>query len=256
MDEEVYQKIISKKEFSDLPRADVEAVYSRFDYSDSVEIEKIKSTRDLLRKMFSAFTSQKILNLKDKDPEWILKKHLSTKERLPYYEEVYQRLLSEYKTLTIFDLGAGINGFSYDYFKKIGINVNYVATEAMGQLVSLMNNYFTKEKISGIAYPLSLFEKEKNVELIKKSKAPSVVFLFKALDSLEMLKRNYSKELLLAITPLVDKVVVSFATKSLVRRSKFKVQRIWLTTFLEENFKILDDFEIGGERYISFKKEI
>ena len=118
------------------------------------------------------------------------------------------------------------------------------------------NNYFTKEKISGIAYPLSLFEKEKNVELIKKSKAPSVVFLFKALDSLEMLKRNYSKELLLAITPLVDKVVVSFATKSLVRRSKFKVQRIWLTTFLEENFKILDDFEIGGERYISFKKEI
>jgi hypothetical protein len=253
--EEIYQKIISKKEFSDLPREDVEAVFSKFDYADSVNIEKIKSTRDLLRKMFSAFTSQKILILKEKEPEWVLKKHLSTKERLPYYDEVYKRLLKGFKDLTIFDLGAGVNGFSYASFKKSGFNVNYVATEAMGQLVSLMNNYFSREKISGVAYHLSLFEKEKNVRLIEKSKGASVIFLFKALDSLEMLKRNYSKELLLAITPLVNRVVVSFATKSLVTCSKFKVKRNWLIEFLEDNFKISDDFEVGGERYLVFENK-
>jgi len=78
--------------------------------------------------------------------------------------------------------------------------------------------------------------------------------LFKVIDSLEVIERNYSKKLLEEIVPLVDKVVLSFATRSLGKRSKFNVQRSWIKKFINENFELLEDFEIGGERYFSFRK--
>ena len=56
------------------------------------------------------------------------------------------------------------------------------------------------------------------------------------------------------IIPLTDKIVVSFATKSLGSRERFKVKRNWIVEFIRDNFKIMDDFEMGVERYISFSK--
>jgi hypothetical protein len=67
-----------------------------------------------------------------------------------------------------------------------------------------------------------------------------------------MLERNYSKKLLMEIVPLVKKVVVSFATRSIGARKKFFAKRNWMLNFIEENFEISDDFEISGERYIVF----
>ena len=191
-------------------------------------------------------------DLKDKDSEWILRKHLSTRERLPYYEKIYKRILKDLdKEISIIDLGAGINGFSYDFFP---IKINYVAIEAIGQLVKLMNNYFRKEKISGKAIHLSLFELGKVKKIIKAEKRPSIVFLFKTIDSLEMLKRDYSKELISEIVGFVDMIVVSFATKSMGSGIRFRANRKWIVDFIQDNFKVIDDFELGGERYISFSE--
>tara|TARA_Y100000034_G_scaffold119266_1_gene160864 strand:+ start:13429 stop:14199 length:771 start_codon:yes stop_codon:yes gene_type:complete len=253
--QELINKIISKKEFSQLPKRDVELAFEHFDEEAYVDEEKVKFTRNLLRKVFSAFTSQKILSLKNKSPEWILKKHLSTRERFNFYEEIYKRLFKGLgKKLSIIDLGSGINGFSYKYFKEIANNSSYIAIESMGQLVSLMNNYFEKEKINGKAVHLSLFELENVKKLIEKTEKPRIIFLFKTIDSLEILKRDYSKKLILEIVPLVERVVISFATESMIKRKKFKVKRNWIINFLKENFSILDDFELGGERYIIFNK--
>jgi len=257
MKKEIYEKIIQKKEFSQLPKRDVEMAFGYFDKKEFGDEEKIKLTRNLLRKIFSAFTSQKILKLKDKSAKWVLRKHLSTKERLDFYEEVYRRTLKgEKKKLSIIDLGAGVNGFSYEYFSKLGYDVNYLGVEAMGQLVDLMNDYFFKEKFNAHALHLSLFELEKIKDVINLTLKPRIVFLFKTIDSLEMMERNYSKDFLNTITPLVGRVVVSFATKSLIKRSRFKVKRNWIVNFIEENFNVLDDFEIGAERYLIFSGKI
>ena len=150
---------------------------------------------------------------------------------------------------TIFDLGAGVNGFSIGFIPQN----KYVAVEGIGQLVNLMNNYFKKQKLNAKAIHLSLFQLKKIKDLIKNEKEKKVVFLFKVLDSLETLKRDYSKELLLEIAPLAEKVVVSFATRSMIKRKRFKAGRNWILDFIKENFKIVDDFEIAGERYIVFK---
>jgi hypothetical protein len=246
----VIEKIIQKKEFSNLPEKDVELALEKFNKKEFLDIEKVKFTRDLLRKVFSGVASRKILNLKDKSSEWVLKKHLSTKERLKFYEEIYKKILKNLKgEFSVIDLGCGVNGFSYNYFKKLNLNINYTGVEAVGQLVNLMNNYFLKEKMNAKAFHLSLFELKKIKDLIKKAKKPRIIFLLKVVDSLEMLKKDYSKKLILEIAPFVKRMIISFATKSMKKRQRFKVNRKWFLEFLTENFKIINDFEIQGERY-------
>ena len=64
--EEILGEVMKKKEFRDLPLEDVSLVYSQFERRDGLVEEKIKFTRDLLRKMYTAFVSDKLLNIKDK----------------------------------------------------------------------------------------------------------------------------------------------------------------------------------------------
>ena len=146
--QELLKKITEKKEFSQLPEKDVNKAFEMFDKERFIDEEKIKLTRDLLRKIYSCFASQKLLSLKNKNEEWILRKHISTRERLPHYSEVYGRILKGIpNNLSIIDLGAGINGLSYNFFNEAGFNVSYTGVEAMGQLVDLMNDYFKKNNL-------------------------------------------------------------------------------------------------------------
>jgi len=256
MKKEILEEIKKKREFSQLPNKDIELCFENFSKRQIAEDEKIILTKQLLRENFSAFISKKLLSLKKKEPEWILRKHLSTRERLPFYKKIYKKILGEYKKVNVIDLGAGINGFSYSFFKEIKINVKYTAIESVGQLVEAMNHFFKEKKINGNAINLSLFEKEKVKKIIENEKKPKIIFLFKVIDALENTKKNYSKELISELTPLVDKFVLSFATRSLGNRKKFRAKRNWVFDFIKDNFYILDDFEVGGEKYIVFKENL
>jgi len=250
---EIISKITKKQDFSELPKKDIGLAFEKFEKRECSDEEKVNLTRDLLRKVFSAFTSHKILSLKDKNEEWILRKHLSTRERLPYYSQIYNRILKNVgDKITILDFGAGINGFSYKYFPK---KINYVAIESMGQLVKLMNFYFQNKNLKGNAIFESLFNLKKIKKIIKRTNGEKILFLFKVVDSLEMLQKDYSKKLLSEIVPLVDKVVLSFATRSMLKREKFKVNRNWIVNFIYEDFKLLDEFEVGGEKYFVFRSK-
>jgi hypothetical protein len=253
---ELIQKIMKKKEFSDLPKKDVEMAFSKFERRQTSDEEKVKLTRNLLMEVFSAFMSKKLFSSKEREPSWILRKHLSTRERIPYYEEIYKRILDGMeKEISVVDLGAGVNGFSYEYFEKAGFNVDYLAVEAIGQLVRLMNKHFRKNKIKARAVHLSLFEPNKVKREIKKTKKPRIVFLLKTVDSLELMERNYSKKLISEISDLADKIVVSFPTESMIKREKIWVKRTWILKFIEKRFKLLDHFQLGAERYLIFSNK-
>jgi len=253
--EEILEKITEKKEFSQLPKKDVKRAYERFERRQCSDEEKIRLTRDLLRRAFTAFMGRKIMNPKDKDARWFLLRHVSTKERFDFYERLYSRILNDFdkKEISIIDLGAGINGLSYYFFEKIGRKVKYIGVEGVKQLVDVVNYFFNKNKINAVVINESLFEIKKIKEIVKEQKRPRICFLFKTVDSLEMLKRDYTKEFLSEIVPLCDKFVVSFATRSLFKKHLFKVRRDWAIKYIKENFNILDEFELGNERYILFK---
>lgn len=253
--EEIRKAITSKKEFSKIPDEDIWLAYEKFERRECSEEEKIRLTRDLLRKVYSAFVSGKLLSIKDKPEEWFLRKHLSTRERLNYYLRLYEKLFNGLKNCSLIDLGSGINGLSYKFFPK-KTKVDYVAAEAVGQLVDLMNFYFEKNKLNAKAVHESLFNISGIKKLIEECKKPKIIFLFKVIDSLEMLEGDYSKRLLKEIVPLCEKVVVSFATRSMIRQDKFKVNRRWILDFIKENFELLEDFDMGNERYIVFKSKV
>ncbi len=247
---------MQKKEFSQLPKKDVELALKKFDKKHYLDEEKIKLARNLLMGVFSAFTSRKLFSWKERGVGWILKKHLSTRERIHYYKDIYRKLLGGMeKKLSVIDLGAGVNGFSYSYFGKAGFNVDYLAIESIGQLVKLMNKYFRREKVRGKAIHLSLFELNKVKREIKKLKKPRVIFLFKVLDSLELLERNYSKKLISEISDLAERIVISFPTETMIKREKIWVKRTWILKFIEKHFRLLDHFQEGAERYIVFSKK-
>ena len=244
------KKIMDKPELRKLPVEDVEMALALCAKKGNSDEENIERTRKVLHAVYGAFSSRKLFVSRERAPEWILKKHLSTRERLPYYDKIYERIFGKFKG-TVFDLGAGVNGFSSNFIPKI----KYVGIEGIGQLVDLMSQYFKKEKLNAKAIHLSLFQLEKIKSLIKAERGKKIAFLFKVLDSLEVLKRDFSKKLLMEITPLTEKVVVSLATRSMISRKPFNVKRSWIVGFIQENFKITDDFELGGERYIVFENK-
>jgi hypothetical protein len=253
--EEIIERIVSKKDFSKIPEEDILLAYEKFKKRQCSEEEKIRLTRDLLRKVYSAFISGKLLNIKDKNEEWLLRKHLSTRERLNYYMELYEKLFRDMKKCSVIDLGSGINGLSYKFFPQ-KLKVSYIGIEAVGQLVDLMNFYFDKGNFDARAIHESLFNIKNIKKLIEMCEKPRIVFLFKVIDSLEMMEGDSSKKLLMEITPLCDRVVLSFATRSMIKRDKFRVNRKWIIDFINENFELLEDFEIGNERYILFKNKV
>ena len=252
--EELIEKVLMKKQYSEIPLSDVEKVFDVFDDDLHSDEEKVKKTRDLLRKIYSGFSGKKLFNWKNKTADQVLKKHSSTKERFDFYDEIYERLLKNFKNkkISVIDLGAGVNGFSYGVLKNSCKSLEYVGVEAVGQFVELMNIHFSKEKLKAKAYHKSLFQLDAIKEIVKSANPPRIVFMFKVVDSLEMVEKNYTKKLLLDLKPLVDRFVVSFATASMVRHRRFFVKRYWFTDFLNENFNITDDFEVGDERYLVF----
>ncbi|MBW6442637.1 hypothetical protein K0A97_02540 [Patescibacteria group bacterium] len=259
--EEIIKKISSKKEFSKLREKDIYLAFSHFENRQTSDEEKIKLTRELLHKTFGAFGSQKLLSgrsLEDKPPEWFLRKHLSTRERIDFYPEIYSKIFKHIpkksEKLSIIDLGSGVNFFSYPYIDKKRSNLSYFVIESIGQFVDLAKIYFRKSNLLGDSIHLSLFELNLLKRLIKKEKSFKIVFLFKVIDSLELLSRDYSKKLLLELTPLVDLFILSLPVESMVKRTKFKAKRYWILNFIKENFWVLDEFKMGSEQFLIFKK--
>ena len=251
-DTELIDWIMKKPQYAELPRKDVETVFKQFKRQNYGDEELKKLVREKLRMLYSSFSGKKLFLWKGKSSDDILKKHLSTRERYEHYGEIYTRILKKLpEKISVIDLGAGVNGFSYRYFKKFGFTVDYAGVEAIGQLADLSKEYFEREKLKAKSYHGSLFDLELLKEVYKKTKKPRVVFLLKVVDALEAVERNYSLKLISYLFEEcdVDRIIISFATASMFRKKKFYINRNWLTDFLQEKYQIIDDFELGYERY-------
>jgi len=58
----------------------------------------------------------------------------------------------------------------------------------------------------------------------------------------------------LEISKECEWIVLSLPTESLGGRKKFVVQRKWIVDFLRDEFDVVEDFEMSGERVLVVKK--
>ncbi|MCR4285150.1 MAG: hypothetical protein NUV97_03860 [archaeon] len=244
---EIIDKIKQKKEFSQLPDSIVER---------AAELSKgdVKDSRALLRKYFGVFLTNRVLK-SGWGFEEVLNFHLSTKKRdyEVFYKEIFE-VIGPVKS--VIDLGAGVNGFSYKVLRRIFGDVNYLAIEAVGQLVSNMNNYF-KDRGLEMAHAIKedLFNVEKILKLLSQLEKPRATFMFQVVDALENMEKNFSKKFISEIFKECEFLVLTLPTESLGGRKQFLVQRKWIVEYLEDNFKILKDFQMNGERVLCVRKK-
>lgn len=260
--DELIKKIIDKKDLNNLPNKIVleklekhltpkiktkyEELGTRFFRSKEFTILK-KQVRNELREIYGVFYEKgdrnKLLNELIKNPSTInhlklLELHKSSKERIPYYDIIYKKIFAiTGKPKTILDLASGYNAFSYPF---MNVNAKIISVDLSDKDASFIQQYYDRSGINGTAIALDL-TKETSLKHLRDWKV-DVCFLFKALDSIESVKRNFSKELLEAIN--AKYTIISFPTKSLGGKKEIKTER---RKWLEKKFTIQEKFELANE---------
>ncbi len=189
----------------------------------------------LLQELFSCPNSKRPEVIKK-----ILSTHSSTKERLPFYEELYQQIFSlTGGPDTILDLGAGINPFSFPFMKLK--KVAYRAVDISEKEVELLNRYFEflqqeNKDFLGRAEVRDLMQ-------LSGIKPADVCFLFKMTDIIEQGKEGHKATEAL-ITKIPAKfIVVSFPTRTMSGRKMNFPRRKWIELMcarLGYSFEVLE----------------
>jgi hypothetical protein len=201
----------------------------------------IKEVRAKLRRSYGLFRvekeTKKLKQLaKEKKYSEILKTHSSTKERLPFYNQLYQKIFNITKEpKTILDLGAGLNPLSYDFMKT---KSEYYAYDLSKEEVQIINQFFKNKKINGKAGILDLLETKK----VKKLPTADVAFLFKMTDVLDKGKGHKTSEEVIKAIP-AKFIVVSFPTLTMSGKPMNHPRRGWIELMCKRlgyNYKILE----------------
>jgi len=206
--------------------------------------QAVKDIRARLHKAYSSFQTKKKTKryqyLNPLNTNKLLSLTLSTKERLKDYKNLYKQIFRiTGKPKTIIDLGAGLNPLSYPLMnlKKI----NYYSYDIDNEDIDFLNNYFKilKKEINGKADILDI---TKTKELSKLPKS-DIIFLFKVLDVIDRKNHKNSEELITNLIKKTNHIVVSFATKTITRKSMNNPKRKWFELMLERlnlRFKIIN----------------
>ena len=202
----------------------------------------IKEVRAKLRRSYGLFRVEKESKdlkelFKKKDYQKILATHSSTKERLSFYDLLYQKIFKiTGEPKTILDLGSGINPLSFSHMNLK--NVNYFAYDLSKEEVKILNQFFKDKKIKGKAGILDLLQ----IEKVKKLPKAEVAFLFKMTDVLDKGKGHKTSEEIIKAIP-AKFVVVSFATLTISRKKMTYPRRGWIELMCKRlgyEFKLLE----------------
>ncbi|MBU2638055.1 MAG: hypothetical protein KJ955_03720 [Nanoarchaeota archaeon] len=240
--QELIALIRQKREYRDIDSLFVERMLASSLKEKSELLKKkdiesaVKETRAKLREVYGAFLSpkyfqrEKFLNaIKDLNDveahKRILGLHLSTRERLPFYEEVYSQIFQiTGKPSSILDLGCGLNPFSIPFMHLS--NITYYAAELVKADADFLQKYFDKFQIKGKAFQMDLTRAE-NLP------PADICFMFKVIDTLEAIEWDVTAELLAKIK--AKWIIASFAKKSLGGKKKIKMEkRAWFERLIQK----------------------
>ncbi len=237
-------------------RAKLEAAKGFREFSRSKEFKELKRTvREELRKVYGVFQEEKRRGGKSSTDvaEERLRAHQSSAERLPHYDEVYQRIFAiTGEPRSILDLGCGANPYSYD---ALGCAPFYVAVDLPNDELQAVAKFFKERGIDGEVLGLDLAREYNRLDALTAARPFDVAFLFKLLDSLEAARRNVSGKLLDAVH--ATWLVVSFPTVSIGGGKRIrKERRAWFEKLLRRKGWHWEEFAIENEVFYVVKKRV
>jgi len=191
--------------------------------------EDIKEIRKNLYRTYSSYQTNKKrkrnqlleklktnLNNKDRITQ-LLSIVISTKERLSDYLELYFKIFKiTGKPKSIIDLGCGMNPLSY-YFMNLK-KLRYYAYDIDEEDIKFLNNFFKimeKQGLDGKAKILDI----NNTKAVSSLPTPDIIFLFKVIDVINTKNHKTSEQLVKQLIKKTKFIIVSFATKTITRKS-------------------------------------
>lgn len=251
---------IVKKEIKNFMRkyqADEQAIYD--------DKFAIKVIRKELHRLYSSYQTKgkkkrgAILDKLKEDPNnleiinEIISTTLATKERLDKYPTIYQKIFKlTGKPKSITDIGCGLNPISIPYMKLSSIEYN--AYDIDEDDIKFLNEFFKISKIKGKAKIFDAREKEELEDLPKSD----LIFMFKLYDLIVPKNRKLKKlgeEIINILKDKANHLVVSFATKTLTRKSMKLPRRIGFEMMLDRNQLKYEAIETDNEIYYIISKK-
>lgn len=156
----------------------------------------------------------------------ILESHASTKERLPFYRELYLKIFSVTgKPASILDLGCGLNPFSLPFMKLD--SCKYYAFDIGTEDLRNINHFFSwwerrHHKFQGRAAMLDITRSD-----LSALPRTDLCFLFKVTDILDQGKGHTATEKVILAIP-AKYIILSFSTITMSGRPMTAPQRRWV----------------------------
>lgn len=183
----------------------------------------------------------------------ILSTTLATKERIPNYQTIFQRIFKITKDpKSIIDLGCGLNPISIPYMKLK--NIEYNAYDIDEDDIKFLNEFFKIIKIKGRAKILDARE----LEELKALPNSDIIFMFKLYDLIvpkQKKQKKLGEEIINLLMTKTKYLVVSFATKTLTRKSMKLPRRIGFEMMLDRNQLAYELIETDNEIYYIINKK-
>ncbi len=228
---DLIKEIKQKKELSDLPDSLIETVLSNYILKNRLPktLDKksrklvIKEIRSDLRRYAGQYNSiseskrKKLIS--SNQSERLLKIHKSTRERLEEYSEI-KSFIERINPKSILDLGCGLNPLA---LAQKGIL--YYAYDIKNEDLKTISDFFLKNKIEG-------FVIQGDITLMETFPKTDLCLLFKVLDILPGERYRASRSLIKKIKS--EKIIVSFATKTLSGKPMNFPRRLWFEKLLKE----------------------
>ncbi len=207
----IINKLKSKKELKDLDDNFIKARILEYSNKNKVDLRNersksyrlmFKTLRKKLREVYGMFRIVK------------------EERNLDFYKEFFNK----FKPKTVMDLGCGLEPLRYTTL----YNSKYYCYDINSNEIIKINDFFKKNNVNGKADVFNLVDN--NLEKLPKT---DLCFILKVLESLETVKKDFSKELLSKIKAKI--IIVSFAKVALGKRVKIrKAGRSWFRRVLKQ----------------------
>ncbi len=229
----IIKKIKQKPELSSISDEVIKEALAPYEKKHNISIKNlkekeqkiiIKEIRAKLRKLAGQYqksTKKRIAFLKQDKIKELLKTHSSTAERINFYPKL-KALLRKLKINSILDLACGLNPLALSNKKT-----TYYAADINESELSIIGQYFIKNKIKGKTFSLDL----RHTEKISKLPKTDITFLFKVLDIIEEKGHKIAGEIISKIKS--EYILISFPTKKLSGKPMQNQRRHWLERLLK-----------------------